>query len=125
MNAMPKLFNFLLILANVALAVSGQVAIKYGMQKVGVITASNTVQMLMKSFTNIFVLLGLFAYALAAVTWILVLSRVELSFAYPMLSIGYIAILIISALFLHEAVSVWRIAGTLLILSGIVLVFRS
>lgn len=122
---MLKLINLGLIIINVALAVSGQVAIKTGMKQVGYITASNVIPLVLKSLTNIYVLLGLGAYALAAVTWILVLSRVDLSYAYPLLSLGYIAILLIAIFVLKEPVTVARIFGTALIMAGVVLIFRS
>ncbi len=122
---MAKLFTFFLILVNVALAVSGQFSIKVGMKQVGYITAQNVGSMMVAALQNPYVLFGLFAYTLAAGTWIAVLSRVEVSFAYPMLSIGYVAILILSGIFLREAVTLPRIFGTVFIVAGIVLIFRS
>lgn len=119
------LLNFLLILANISLAVSGQLAIKAGMQKVGYINSSNFLPMMMQAFTNIHVLAGLMAYIIAAGTWILVLSRVDLSYAYPMLSLGYILVLILSIFVLHEEITLPRIVGTLLIMAGVMFIFRS
>lgn len=122
---MAKLFTLLLILINVALAVSGQLSIKAGMKQVGYITSQNAFQLVLSSFRNVYVVAGLLAYALAAVTWIMVLSRVDVSFAYPMLSIGYIAVLIFSVVYLGEVATLTRIVGTGLIIAGVVLIFRS
>lgn len=122
---MTKFVNLALILLNIALAVSGQLAIKAGMKQVGVIHASNWFALLITSFTNVYVVLGLLAYIIAAGTWIVVLSRVDLTVAYPMLSLGYIAVLILSALILKESVGVVRILGTILIILGVVLIYRS
>lgn len=122
---MSKLFTFVLILINVALAVSGQLSIKAGMKQVGYITFSNILSLLPESFKNPYVLLGLVAYILAAGTWIMVLSRVDVSFAYPMLSLGYIAVLILSVIFLNEVATLPRIIGTGLIICGIILIFHS
>ncbi|HAZ28779.1 MAG TPA: hypothetical protein DCY48_03345 [Candidatus Magasanikbacteria bacterium] len=122
---MTKLINIGIILVNVALAVSGQVAIKIGMKQIGYITSGNTLSLILKSFSNWYVLFGLGAYALAAVTWIVVLSRVELSYAYPLLSLGYVAIVLISILFLKEPLSIFRLLGTALIIAGVVLIFKS
>jgi len=124
-SSMAKLFTFFLILINVALAVSGQLSIKTGMNQVGYITAKNIILMMSAAIKNPYVLFGLLAYTLAAGTWIVVLSRVDVSFAYPMLSLGYIAILIISGMFLHESVTLLRIFGTALIVTGILFIFRS
>ena len=122
---MPKLFTFLLILFNVALAVSGQLAIKAGMNQVGYITSKNSMSLMMAAFKNPYVILGLIAYTLAAGTWIAVLSRVEVSFAYPMLSLGYVAIVILSAIYLHESVTLMRVVGTFLIVVGVAVIFKS
>lgn len=88
-------------------------------------TAQNIVTIMASALKNPYVLFGLFAYTLAAGTWIAVLSRVDVSFAYPMLSLGYVAILILSGLFLNESMTFIRISGTVLIVAGIVLIFRS
>jgi len=120
-----KLINFGLIFINIILAVSGQLAIKAGMKQVGYIKGANFMPLILAAFTNPYVILGLFFYVLATVTWILVLSRVDLSFAYPLLSLGYILILILSVTVLKETVSFVRILGTLLIIVGVILIFRS
>lgn len=122
---MIRLINLGLIIINVALAVSGQIAIKAGMKQIGYINSANLLSLTLKSFTNVYVILGLLSYALAAVSWIIVLSRVDLSYAYPMLSLGYIVILLISIFFLNEVVTTMRITGTILIIVGVSLIFRS
>lgn len=122
---MVKFLNLLLILVNVGLAVSGQMLIKIGMQRVGVIDSSNVLQLLSRAFLNLHVILGLTAYIVAAGTWIIVLSRVDLSFAYPMLSLGYILVLILSIYLLKEQVTPERAVGTLLIIIGVVFIYRS
>lgn len=122
---MTKWINSVLILINIGLAVSGQVAIKSGMKQVGYIHAENALALFLKAFTNWYVIIGLAAYFIAAATWILVLSRVDLSYAYPMLSLGYIVVLIISAVWLGEAVTLPRIIGTILIVGGVGLIFTS
>jgi drug/metabolite transporter (DMT)-like permease len=69
--------------------------------------------------------LGLFLYGLSAVFWMTVLSRVDLSFAYPMVGFSYVIVLLFSALLLGEQVSPLRWLGTLVIVLGIVLVTRT
>lgn len=121
----PKIINFLLIILNISLAVGGQFAIKAGMNQVGLISSRNVFPMLIKSFMNSYVVLGVSSYVIATFVWIIVLSRVELSYAYPMLSLGYIFIVISSILWLGEALSLPRILGTLCIIGGVFLIFRS
>jgi multidrug transporter EmrE-like cation transporter len=71
------------------------------------------------------ILAGLFCYAVSVVVWILALSRVEVSIAYPMLSVGYVVNAIAAWLLFAEALSPARIAGIGVIIAGVWLVARS
>ncbi len=117
--------NFLLILANIFLAVSGQIFIKQGVNKIGSFSEMQLGQFLLKSIESPLVIMGLILYFISAAIWVMVLSKVDLSFAYPMLSLGYILILIFSALFLGESIGALKIAGVILICAGIFLIFRT
>jgi multidrug transporter EmrE-like cation transporter len=72
-----------------------------------------------------FVLLGLFAYGASVGVWLLVLSRVEAGYAYPMLSVGYIVNAVAGYYPFQENLSVTRVAGILVIVLGVYLVSRS
>jgi drug/metabolite transporter (DMT)-like permease len=67
------------------------------------------------------IIFGLLLYGISAIIWLLVLSRVDLSLAYPMLAIGYIFVLLVSLFFLGEKVTLMRWLGTVLIVGGVVL----
>ena len=119
-----RLVNLGLILFSVSLGVVGQLAMKQG-------TKGRSLQLgLSRSFCLAlgesllcpYVLLGFALYAVSAVSWLVILSRVELSFAYPMLSIGYVAIVLLSRLIFKERVGWMRITGTLLIGVGVYLI---
>ncbi|MGM9998955.1 MAG: EamA family transporter [Candidatus Bruticola sp.] len=69
------------------------------------------------------IFIGMVAYALSAVCWLIILSKVDLSFAYPMISIGYVAILLMGWLIFGEYVSWLRWLGVLLISLGILAVY--
>lgn len=72
---------------------------------------------------NPYCLAGLVCYALSTVCWLAILSKVDLSFAYPMISIGYVAVLLMSAFFFGEEVTLLRWLGVLLIGVGIISIF--
>ena len=116
--------DFLLILANVFLVVCGQTLIKQGMNKIGSFSSMPIFNFLIKAFTAPLVIIGLILYVISAVVWVMVLSRVDLSVAYPMLSLGYILILFSSWFFLGETITVLRIVGVFLICLGVFFVFR-
>ena len=113
----------LLILVSIVFNVAGQSVLKSGVNKFGAL--SFEFSPLMKVIFSPLVLTGLFFYAVSSVFWIMALSRNDLSYAYPMLSMGYIAIIFISWFFLHEQITPARIAGVVLITFGIFLVFKS
>jgi drug/metabolite transporter (DMT)-like permease len=71
------------------------------------------------------VLAGLGLYGIGAVLWLFVLARAPLSLAYPFVGLGFILTMLAGALYLGENVTPMRIAGTLLIAFGCVMVARS
>lgn len=115
---------FLLIMVNVTLGVAGQTLIKVGVNRVGGFDFSNIVGFFLDSFSDPLILLGEFLYALSAVLWLVVLSKADLSLAYPLLSLGYILVLFISAFYLSEPISITNLLGVVLICGGVVLVTR-
>ncbi len=68
---------------------------------------------------------GIGCYVISVVVWILALSRVEVSIAYPMLSIGYVVNAIAAWYFLGEAVTPMRLVGIGIIIVGVYVVARS
>lgn len=119
--------NFLLILCSVSLAVFGQFFLKKGMIQIGEIpfNLGTPFFLFKKILTNFGLFLGFTLFALSAITWLVVLSRVALSFAYPMVSLGYILTLLISWKFLGEVVSPLRWAAVMVICFGVFLLSRS
>jgi multidrug transporter EmrE-like cation transporter len=109
-----------LILLSVALGVTGQIFLKYGVGSEGVITGIN--KALVTTMLKPFVLLGLFCYGLSSISWLVVLSRTELSYAYPMVALGYVLVFFLSWWFFDDKVTWVRIVGLVLICSGVVLV---
>ncbi|TET80294.1 hypothetical protein E3J38_05825 [candidate division TA06 bacterium] len=115
------------LLTSVFLNVLGQIAFKAGMLKIGEIMFHPTkiFQIGVQIFSKPIILLGVFLYAVSAFSWIIGLSKAELSFAYPMLSIGYILIFFLSVWLFREPFSIPRLIGTIVVCGGLVLVARS
>ena len=67
-------------------------------------------------------LIGLLVFGVSAVAWLAALSRVPLSVAYPFNALGYLGILTASILILHERASIMTWAGSLLVVSGLIIV---
>lgn len=66
--------------------------------------------------------LAVMMLVLAFLTWLAIISRIELSKAHPATSFSYVTVTIASGIFLHEDVSALKIAGILLIMLGVYLV---
>ncbi|APM38815.1 SMR family transporter [Clostridium kluyveri] len=115
-----------LILISVFLGAMGQVLVKYGAVN---LELNFTIKYLLPSIFNILknmpVMFGIISYGLSFLLWIKVLSKVELSYAYPMVSLGYVITMIFSYFVFKENISFIRILGVAFIILGVVLVSRS
>lgn len=117
-----------LILLSVACGVCGQLTLKVGMTQVGRVGAealAQPLQLLLKVGTNPMVVVGLGLYVLGAASWLTVLSRVPLSFGYPILALSYAVTPVLAWMLLGENVPSVRWLGIATICAGIVLVSRS
>ena len=120
--------SVLLILASIIASVFGQFVLKTGAKQLGTLgveQAGNGLHHAFVAITNPWIVGGLGCYALGAVTWIVVLTRVPLSWAYPILALNQILILLVAWLFLGETVTAMRWGGALMIVAGVFLVSQS
>ena len=116
----------ILVLIPVLIGVVAQIFLKQGMLQIGEFSVrSGLVNQFIKIFMNPHVLVGFFLYFFSALLWLVVLSRVELSFAYPLLSVGYVIVLIASWLLFKENVTLIRWSGVAVICFGVYLISRS
>ena len=74
---------------------------------------------------NVYLWFGMMCYGFSIVIWLYVLSKTEVSYAYPFLSLGYIIIAIAGYVFFSENLSLFRISGILIICLGVVLISKS
>ena len=118
--------NLLLILLTVCLNTAGQFMMKAGINKIGKISIFNEFfSSIYKAFTSAFVLGGFGFYVISAVLWIIILSRTELSWAFPMVSLSYVITALVAPVILHETFSILRLVGTLVICLGVFLVSKT
>jgi multidrug transporter EmrE-like cation transporter len=107
----------------IALNVCGHVFLKIGMNQVGQVGARPLIQFALASISNPFVLLGLTGYVTSVSGYIVVLSRTQLSIAYPILmSSGYALVVLISFLWLKEPFSTIKWVGIFFILLGVMII---
>src|SRR6516162_1917162 len=111
-----------LLLFAVVTAATGQVMLKHGMQVATARAAHDGGSLALRAATSPWVLLGLVVFGVSAVAWLAALSRVPLSVAYPFNALGYLVILIASVVILHERANVLTWVGSLLVVSGLLIV---
>jgi drug/metabolite transporter (DMT)-like permease len=124
---MIKYVVLVLILLDVILNVTGQLSLKYGMSKMGNFALSVTTlpPVFLRAATNLYVLFGLMCYGLGFMVWLIVLSKAEVSYAYPLISLGYVFTAILARAMFGEAVGATRMAGIVITCLGVFLIARS
>lgn len=122
-----RLQTFIILLAGVLLNAGAQLLLKAGVKPLGAIGGAPGTLLpdLATAFTRAPVLAGLGCYVISVAVWLIALSRVDVSIAYPMLSLGYVVNAIAAWWLFGEAVGVARFAGIALILLGVLIVARS
>jgi multidrug transporter EmrE-like cation transporter len=121
-----KMNNIFLILASVSLNAGAQLLMRLGMLKVGEVEIGvSLIKVIPHMATNIFLWLSLTCYGISILSWMVVLSKVEVSFAYPFLSIGYVISAVIGYFFMGESLTVIRIIGIVVICIGVFLIAKS
>ena len=118
---------FSLVLTGVLLNAVAQLLLKAGTNRIGefAFTLENLVPVGLKVAASPFVLGGLACYAVSVVVWIMALSRVPVSIAYPMLSIGYIVNAGAAWILFGESLTAQKLVGIGFIIVGVWLVARS
>ena len=118
--------SFALVLTGVLLNAFAQTLLKAGTNKLGAVefTLAHAWDISLRARTRWPFLLGFACYAVSLVVWIVALSRVPVTIAYPMLSIGYIVNALIARFWLGETLSAGGWSGIALICCGVWLIAR-
>jgi len=118
---------FALVMTGVLLNAVAQLALKASVSDTGIISLD--MQSLISSagslVTNLWLWVGLICYGVSVVVWILALSRVDVSIAYPMLSIGYIVNAIAASHLFNEPLGIGKVIGIGIIIVGVYVLARS
>ena len=118
---------FTFLMAGVLLNAAAQLLLKAGTNVLGVLSLTRDTwpDTLLKMATQSYFALGIACYGVSVFVWILGLSRVPVSIAYPLLSVGYVINAIAAYYLFGEAVTLTRRHGIGFIVVGVTLVARS
>ncbi|MDO6498662.1 EamA family transporter [Photobacterium sanguinicancri] len=118
---------FILIIISVALSALAQITLKYGVNSnYNALNGDLTkYQLLWELLTNKYIVTGLFMYGCGAIIWLFVLSKLDVSKAYPFVGLGFILTMVLGCFILDETVNMTRIVGTMFVLLGVILVSKT
>ncbi len=117
---------YLLALVSIFTGSLGQVCLKFGANKIKNMSFAlpslwNTLAHLIRTVE---IPLGFTFFGVSSLIWIKVLTRMELSTAYPLVSLGYILVAVLSYFLFQENFSITKIAGILVIVTGVILISK-
>lgn len=121
------LTSFSLILAGVLLNATAQLLLKAGTNAIGhfEFSAANILPIGWKLATEWHIVTALFCYGISVIVWILALSRVPVSIAFPMLSMAYVVNAVAAWYLLGEAFNPTKLAGMGVIILGVIIISRA
>jgi multidrug transporter EmrE-like cation transporter len=114
----------LFLIIAIGLGALGQISLKYGMGKVSLGSGAGMFISVIRAVFTPYVFLGFALYAVSSGFWLVVISRWNLSYAYPMIAIGYVAVVFLSRLFFKEHVTPLQWIGIVLMCGGLAIVSR-
>ena len=115
-----------LIFATVLLTVYCQLIVKWRVAQAGVPPVELVPKLffLTRLMFNPWMLTVMLAAFLAGLSWFAVMTKYELSYAYPFMSLAFVLVLVLSALFFNEAVTIPKVVGLLVVVAGLIISSR-
>ena len=122
------MFALVLVALCILMGACGQILMKHGMSQIGEINGISELispNTLLKLITNWAVILGVILYIITLPLWLGALSTLNVSFMYPLLSLGYIVTAVLALIFLKENITLLRWAGIVVVVIGCFLIGRA
>jgi len=121
-----NLIGFFYIALTIFFTVYGQLILKWRMAMKGAMpeAISEKITYFIKVFFDFWIISGFAAAFLASIAWMATLTKFELSFAYPFMSLSFVIVFFLSIVFFHEVITWQKIAGLVLIISGLIVMTR-
>lgn len=114
------------ILLTLLFTVYGQLVLKWQMGGVGPMPEAPTDKLLflLRQFFNPWIISGFVAAFVASLAWMAAMTRFDLNYAYPFMSMAFIIVMFFTVFFLNEQLSLQRVVGTLLVVAGLIVMTR-
>ena len=119
--------NITIILISILMSSTAHISLKKGMMtpSLSSIQANDMMSLIWTVGTNPWVMIGMFLHVSALVVWLWALSKVDISFAYPFLALGYVLVSGMAWLWLGEELNQMRVLGMGIIIIGIIILAKA
>ena len=119
--------GYFYIFGTIFFTVYGQLILKWRIGKYGELPLelSEKLLYLAKLFLDPFLISGLASSFVASLFWIMAMTKFEISYAYPFMSLAFVIVLIFSVFIFKETLSIYKIVGLVFIVMGIVITSRA
>lgn len=114
------------LFSSIILGVAGQLILKIAMKnKILKFNIKDFFKSIMSMYLNIYTIFGATLYGISSIFWIIAISKIDLSYAYPLVSINFVLIALFSKIFLKEKVNKHRWIAIFYIILGVVAISMS
>lgn len=122
MNNTDGIAGFAYVLGSILFTVYGQIIVKWQVGKAGAlpVSFSERIPFFLNLIFNPWILSGILAGFFALVCWLAAMTKFDLSYAYPFMSLAFVLVLVLSAILFHEPLTAAKILGVILIIAGII-----
>ena len=120
--------DHLYIFLSITFAVSSQLIIKWKMRAFDLGSHPGLIEKFTFAFSMLFnpyIMLSIFLTLMSGLSWMIAMTRFEISYAYPFTALGFVLIFFFSALLFHETITAEKVIGAVLIVAGIYVTSRS
>jgi drug/metabolite transporter (DMT)-like permease len=127
MNGRFDVAGHFYIFLTLLFTVYGQLVLKWQMGQAGSMPegGGDKILFLLQQFFNPWIISGLFSAFLASLAWMAAMTRFELNYAYPFMSLAFVIVMFFSVVFLKEPLTSQSIFGTLMVVAGLTVIARS
>lgn len=120
-------YNHLYIFVSLFLGIYSQLILRWQVSLAGPLpeTVMGKFYFILHLFTNMWIISGLIATFLAGVVWMMAMTKFEISYAYPWMSLSFVLVTLFSVMFLGESYNFTKVIGISLVVSGIIILAKS
>ena len=124
---MSRLIDHSYIAGTIIFTVYSQLIMRWQVSSAGALPTDfmGKVQFVAHLFLNPWVLSGLFSTLFAGISWMLAMSRFEISYAYPWIGLNFVLMLVFGVLIFNESFNLAKVLGTLLVVIGLIVITRN